>query len=91
MMSGRLQDCHQPVATALTRHRRGADQTDEATLTTSDDKRRTTTFRDTNATLTVWYPSELLDRNYRLSEILHSSCRLHIFSLLVLATEKSVA
>jgi len=51
---------------APARKRRAAGETNDATLTTSyDDQGPTKTFRDSNATLTVWYPSELLHRDHR--------------------------
>jgi len=72
MTSGGMQECRQSTA-ALTRKKRGVDETinDDQTPSTSDNKLQTNltkVFRDANSTLTVWYPNELLDRNYSLSK-----------------------
>jgi len=64
MRSHCVQDCRRSRA-ALTRKKRGTDKQNESALTKSDDKPQTKTFRDANATLTVWYPNELLDHGHR--------------------------
>ena len=64
--SGRMQECRRSTE-ALTRKKRGVDEKNEQTPTTASDNEPQTNLtkviRDANSTLTVWYPSELLDRN----------------------------
>ena len=77
VISGGKQDCGHSTA-ALARNRRGADETATEATSSEDDEqddaaaRRTKTFRDANASLTVWYPSELLQRTSETVPDVHS-------------------
>jgi len=80
-----MQDCRRS-AMALTRNKRDVGVTNEPSLTTSDDELHTKIFRDANSSLTVWYPSELLDRHYRLSttsssQSVNQSRKTHLYSV----------